>query len=87
MSLLVFQALHYCEVISWRVVAAPAKYSATLVTQVLSLAERLKYHDPERQHASDDAADPTWLQQLQHTAQAVMVSSSVSFPFLSDPHG
>ena len=60
--------------ISWRLVAAPALYGATLVSNVYDLAERLKYHDPQRQHTGDDAADPAWLTQLQATVQAFRVS-------------
>ena len=66
---IIFQALHYCEVISRTIQQSPGAYGQALVHSVLDLASRLKYHDPQRLQ-EEDMDDPEWLVALEKTCQA-----------------
>ncbi|XP_041368328.1 protein transport protein Sec16A-like isoform X2 [Gigantopelta aegis] len=58
------EALHYCEVISTAVQHSPAWFQPAFVKVLYEMANRLKFHDPQRLQEGDDADDAVWLQQL-----------------------
>ncbi|ESO98713.1 hypothetical protein LOTGIDRAFT_231137 [Lottia gigantea] len=58
------ETLRYCEVISQNIQRSPVYYQPSFVKSLYELSNRLKYHDPARQHEGDDAEDAIWLQHL-----------------------
>ena len=73
MLYIIFQALHYCEVIASVLQQCPGQYSALLVSSVYHLASRLKFCDPQRIQGSEDMGDPWWITQLQQLVKAFEV--------------
>ena len=68
----IFQAFHYCEVISKTIQQSPGSYGQAVVHSVMDLASKLKYYDPQRLQ-EEDMEDPEWLVTLRKTAQAFEV--------------
>lgn len=75
----------YCKVIADTVVSEPSQYKSDLLTRLLDLASRLKYHDLSYMMGEGEIADkpdPQWLVELQTTVKSLAilnVSNSLTF--------
>lgn len=77
------KSLLYLEQIAVNIVNDPSKYKPSFISEVYTLGDRIKYHDPVCKDSLEDAASLVWLNNLREVLNRCQTGEIVQHEYLN----